>query len=544
MADTTYNIALNYRMNSGDAESRVWRLSSMFDHLANLAGMVTGFFKGVGESLIVAGQKAEDTRLAFAGMFQAFGAAGTKGPDGFNRALMMSRELLDDLMMRSAKVPGTFEDVQEIFRGLLPGGVESGQSIKAIEEVALKYQGIGRLFRMDSAMVGRELQMLMEGRARASNALFMHLKPLLGISDAKAFNEMSPEKRWEALSKATRGFDDALAAAGNTWTSVSTTTETYFNFFKRNVAVPMLESLKRVLIDVNTWYEKNRVSVDLFAKRLGEGLGQAIKFVWEWAKKLGDVIVWLANHFRTISAVIAYVAATWGVYRLALAAAFVWESRWLILAGVKAVALEALTVAQWGLNIAMAANPIGAIVVAVSALVAALAVAIAYMDELRESFEDMIDVKPMRWLMKKAGIIPAGATDRDIDDAMSSREKEGNRRFRERQESGRNDFLSRLKDNGIGSLFGDMPIPKPAKTAAGGGPSKSNLADYLLGMANTTKQGNMNVNVNMTVQQTINDARDADRVRIDTYKFIKDAVSDAVSFPTQSARNKFSTVHY
>jgi hypothetical protein len=132
--------------------------------------------------------------------------------------------------------------------------------------------------------------------------------------------------------------------------------------------------------------------------------------------------------------------------------------------------------AQWLLNVALSANPIGLIVILIGALVAGIATAIAYMDELRESFEEMLDISPMRWLMKEAGIIPEGATDADIDQAMKGREREYGAKFRRRQELGRNDFLSRLQDNlGLpGAVDLEAPVGMSPEDA-----SARNPATYL-----------------------------------------------------------------
>jgi hypothetical protein len=115
------------------------------------------------------------------------------------------------------------------------------------------------------------------------------------------------------------------------------------------------------------------------------------------------------------------------------------------------IAVRAATLAwqaaQWAINLALSANPIGIVILLVGLLVAGVAAAIAYIDELRESFEDMLDVAPMRWLMKAVGVIPEGATDADIDDAMGGRGREHADKRRRRQELGRDDFVSRLVDN-------------------------------------------------------------------------------------------------
>jgi hypothetical protein len=59
----------------------------------------------------------------------------------------------------------------------------------------------------------------------------------------------------------------------------------------------------------------------------------------------------------------------------------------------------------------------------------------------------MLDISPVRYLLKKTGIIPEGATDADIDDAFKSRTKEYEAKRQRRQALGRDDFFSRIQDN-------------------------------------------------------------------------------------------------
>jgi hypothetical protein len=149
---------------------------------------------------------------------------------------------------------------------------------------------------------------------------------------------------------------------------------------------------------------------------------------------------------RVLGIVIGVLAVTFGTYKA-------------IVFGVR-TATMAWQAAQWLLNIALDANPIGILILLIGLLVAGIVAAIAYIDELRESFEEMLDIQPMRWLMKSLGYIPEGATDADIDEAMSGRKREYDAKKQRRKELGRDDFMSRLQDN-LG-LPGAVDLDAPA----------------------------------------------------------------------------------
>jgi hypothetical protein len=131
----------------------------------------------------------------------------------------------------------------------------------------------------------------------------------------------------------------------------------------------------------------------------------------------------------------------------------------------------------------------------------------------------------MRDLMRQAGFIPKGATDEDIDAAMSGAKRERDRRRqRLEHEFGGSGVVAHvqafLQDNGLAN-FAAAAV---AKGAFGPDlPSKNLFADLLNAHGKPVAQKG-NVNVNVKIEQTINNADDPERVMIETHRALRDAL--------------------
>ena len=116
-----------------------------------------------------------------------------------------------------------------------------------------------------------------------------------------------------------------------------------------------------------------------------EKLEPALRSGVEVLSKLLDAFSWIVEHSSAIAGGIKVIAAAIGTYIAYTTALKVMEDGWKALT----IVTKAQAAAQWLLNTAMEANPIGLIIAAIAALVAAFVVLWNNCEEFREFFINM-----------------------------------------------------------------------------------------------------------------------------------------------------------
>lgn len=292
MADTVYRIRIDYTANTAEAERGAARVSSGF---GGIKAAIVGAAAALGISQLASkifeiGRKAEDAKIAIAGMMQASGAGGLTGSaDDFNKSMAMSAEIIKQMRKDARDLPGEFEDLANIFRMGIGGGIGAGKSINEIEKLSAKLMAFGAMNTLQSEQVGREFAMMMEGRAGAHNVLWQRLTG--GHGDAKKFNAMGQPEKFAAIEKYLKGYEPAIKAFGNTWSAVESTTEDFAKQIFRIGTAPVFDAVKRHLSDWNDWFQKNQEYVERMATTWGTELAGGLETAYGWAKSLVGVIV-------------------------------------------------------------------------------------------------------------------------------------------------------------------------------------------------------------------------------------------------------------
>lgn len=309
MADTTYNVKVKYTVDKANAESDANKIASAFDRVASAVAGAFAIHRILDFSKRLVGLQAEAERftLTFATMLTGYGAPGfTKGAQDFQKAMSVSQQLMMQIRLEAAKLPGTAEEMMEIMRAAMPGAIQSGKAIMGPDsafEMSKRLMAAGNLLQIPggSTTVAREFQAMMEGRAQTRNDLFARIRGLMndgkGIG-SKEFNALSESGRWEQISKAlSKLVDPALPAYAQTWKAISTTTENWAQQLARVATGGAFETLKEHLKGINDWLKTNQTSVEDMLKSFGEGAGNS---VGEAFNSMRDAFSFLVEHKGSI----------------------------------------------------------------------------------------------------------------------------------------------------------------------------------------------------------------------------------------------------
>jgi hypothetical protein len=310
MADTTYNVKTVYSTDTRGAESGIDRLGGMFDRIGKLLGGLKSLLFGLPTLIVAAfatgaigaflgrvmavGGAAETTRLAIAGMVNAQMFATAAQPLGdLGQALGATDAIIQRMRVHAQTLPGTFDELRTVFQGSLSGGIAAGRNLLQIEAQAARFMAVTKTLGVDAEQAGRDMTLMMEGRAGAQVASFARLRPLIGKT-AQQFNAMSAPERWQAIERALAGFGPMIDAYETSWDAVSSTTKDHLEALLRTGSAPLFDEAKRALQEVNAWLERNHDKVEAFARTVGRGLAEAFSRVVEVVKELGPLLARMA----------------------------------------------------------------------------------------------------------------------------------------------------------------------------------------------------------------------------------------------------------
>lgn len=244
-------------------------------------------------SLIELNSASESTTIALAGMMQANGAFGTQGPEGFANAMGMSAELMRQMRKDARDLPGEFEDLLNIMHGALGGGIQAGKSVWDTEKLAADLMAVSATLKIPSEFAGREVMQLFEGRAGTHNTLWNRLKNQIGMT-AEEFNNLTPDKKFDAIKKALVGYQGSIKKFGDTWDAVSSSSTDYIKALARAFGQPIFQAFKNGLSTLNDAFDKNREVITEIAHGLGTVVADGLKRSIGLAKELGAAMrsVW------------------------------------------------------------------------------------------------------------------------------------------------------------------------------------------------------------------------------------------------------------
>ena len=302
-----------------------------------------------------------------------------------NEALERTETFLNLASDAAAYYDISLEDAEARIRSFMRGNVEAGDAIG--------------LFTSESQ--------------RNTYALEMYGKKWIELTEAQKQNLMLTvaENIYEqsgALGQASRESDGLANVTGNlkeVWRQLLATVGSPI----MESAIPIMQNLTNKFIELRSWVEQNEAGL----QNIGKAISTVAEFGWKLIEMVINLIGWLGEHQGVLTAVGVALGIVAGLYAMTSIAQFMINvggltgalttlvstlyanigakiadkaetlaiialyAKDLVIKGALAVKTTALTVAthaqtaaQWLLNAAMNANPIGLVVMAIAALVA------------------------------------------------------------------------------------------------------------------------------------------------------------------------------
>lgn len=340
MADTTYRVVLDLAV-QGDLGAKVGGLAShanaassamsslgslgasvgasIASHMATAIDKVerlgmaalkiggAGVLAGAAYGVASLNNELEKSQISLATILTMNGQNATF-EGGFARAGGLMKELRSD----AAALPGEFKDLTGMFNAMAVPGFQAGMDPEKLRAFSSEAMAAAAALGVPFEQAGREMAMLMEGRAGSHNVFGMLLGGF-GGDVAKAFNKQSAGDRVKEL----QGILDSPAIHGaidrykNSFDGVTSTLRDNLKRVAGMATQPLFERVKTDLAKVNDWFDANQGKVERFANVVGGKLVAAWDFV---ASKLS----WVGAHIDGISAAIEKLVTGENIRKLGL----------------------------------------------------------------------------------------------------------------------------------------------------------------------------------------------------------------------------------
>lgn len=315
--ETVYRVRTVYETETAGAERGITSLGGV---ASSVAGMMTGAFDRVvstlthpltaalaGGGIIGAGiaalrtgltqlnAGAEEAQIAIAGMMNAGGAV-----DTFEGSLQVSDRIIQQMRVHARELPGEFQDLMNVFQGGLMGGLAAQRTSEQIEHLSAQFMAVSQTFHVESQAAGRELAMMLEGRAGSHVVMWSRMSALIGKS-ATEFNAMTNAQRFDAISRALRGFDPAIERYGHSWSAVTSTAHDHLTDMLRVGTAPLFDKAKEALGRLNEYFEHNEASIMRTVRLVGERLANAFTRVSDIVERLFGRVRGLVDTVRNLN---------------------------------------------------------------------------------------------------------------------------------------------------------------------------------------------------------------------------------------------------
>lgn len=232
--------------------------------------------------------QAENAQIAIAGMIQAGGVV-----KEWDAAMNVTEGVMAQIRKDAAELPGEFDDFLQVFQSALPKALESGLNPQQVAKFTNAFGAVSIALGTDAAQAGRDLQLMLSGRAGAHVAMWNKLSSHIGKT-AEEFNKLDIVARRKAIEAATGKFGDMISAYGNTWDAIYSTTTTHAKNLMRIASQPMFNQMKETYKGINKYLDENQAKIERIARLLGKSVVHGVNAVEEGFKRV----------YKTISAIV------------------------------------------------------------------------------------------------------------------------------------------------------------------------------------------------------------------------------------------------
>jgi len=252
-----------------------------------------------GARMLQLSHNAEKARIQIAGTFQVL----SKEANSFEQNLRKADNLFKRFSERSITSPATRQKFTQLFQSAAPAVAGLGLSNEQIAQFTQRSVGAAVAFTgSDYEQAGRDIRMILGGRARANVKTFAGLKnPLLeqmGASTTKEFNKMveaNPAKGFRVLNDVLSETDPMLDRFANSLGGLTATATEFINRFLLTAGDAFAKGITDELELFIGWFRDNRGTIEETAEALGQDLGDAVRSVGAWAR-------WTKDHLDSLAA--------------------------------------------------------------------------------------------------------------------------------------------------------------------------------------------------------------------------------------------------
>lgn len=283
----------------GNVRGGLSKASSAITSAAPVAGMVgVGLGGWVAKDLLETALAADQAKMAIATMVQSADSI-VKGPyAGVNDAFEKTNELIADMRELAKQTPAGFEGIKQAFSDVVVPARMTGASYDDIKALSANMAALNSVYGFEQGVVSRDVQQLLRGdigevQTPQLRAIRMQVQKLYKKGDAKG--------QFGAISKALSLPPEILERFENSPAGMISQLGDEWEQFKIEAGQPILGWLAEELRDALKFVRENREQVKQWAKDLGDGVVDALRWVrdalaWivengesiiEWAKRLG-----------------------------------------------------------------------------------------------------------------------------------------------------------------------------------------------------------------------------------------------------------------
>ena len=325
-------------------------------------------------------------------------------------------QLVEMLNKEAAITPFRFEDLSSVASSLLPLmdgdlnkvvstfrllGDTAGGSVDKLQRITLGYT--------KALLKGKVTLESLNIIAEAGVPIFSQMAKAMNLGEgtkgtAKLFKMITAgkvpvemlTKTFEQMGSKGGLFYKGMITASETFSGITSTLEDNVSMTAASIGKELLPMAKEFALKaieitgkIRTWVGLNK---ELIATKFKEFLAGAVKF----ATALYKAAVFIYNNWSTIVTVFKiYIGLL-----IAMKAASIIIGITTTFMNLLSIAIWLVEAAQWALNVAMTANPIGIIIVAVAALIALVISMVYYWDEWGAAMSLLIG--PIGWLVSLA----------------------------------------------------------------------------------------------------------------------------------------------
>lgn len=294
-------VALGYKVDPKGIDEFQKKTESAKDSILNFGNALKVFATGfVARSIAKIGSDFEQNQIAIAGFLSTL-----KISPNFEAGLQDASDVIKQITIDAAKLPGEAEEYIEVFRAALPMLKRAlpGGSLRDLTDFTNQITAVGKTLNIDAPQIGRDLSLMLSGHAGAQVRTFRELLPFIQTLpgqanlSAEAFNGMSASARAALLQQTlgVEGLQKMLTASAGSFDAMSGAVMSMVKQVTRAVTGPLFNAMKQGLDAINAAVFNSTGQLTEFGQGLVDGGKRVISFAVNLVKAAGSIVLWIGK---------------------------------------------------------------------------------------------------------------------------------------------------------------------------------------------------------------------------------------------------------